>query len=90
MGLCNVSGGAAPIGCGMFRGWVLYDGLIFQVFTGRQVMHWIVIILAGLGAGMLLTALAFVTVLIGVLVNFMILLFSGPLIDARFPEKSQG
>jgi hypothetical protein len=53
-------------------------------------MHWIVIILAGLGAGMLLTALAFVSTLIGVLVNFMILLFSGPMIDARFPEKSQG
>jgi len=53
-------------------------------------MEWIVIILPGLGAAMLLTALAFVTALIGVLVNFMILLFSGPLIDARFPEKSQG
>ncbi len=53
-------------------------------------MEWIVIILAGLGAAMLLTALAFVTALIGVLVNFMILLFSGPLIDARFPEKSRG
>ena len=53
-------------------------------------MNWIVIILAGMGAAMLLTALAFVSALIGVLVNFMILLYSGPLIDARFPEKSQG
>ena len=53
-------------------------------------MELIVIILAGLGAAMLLSALAFVSTLIGVLVNFMILLYSGPLIDARFPEKSQG
>jgi hypothetical protein len=53
-------------------------------------MQWIVIVLAGLGAAMLLTALAFVSTLIGIMVNFMILLYSGPLIDARFPEKSQG
>ena len=52
-------------------------------------MDWIVIILAGLGAGMLLTALAFVSTLIGVLVNFMITLFAGPLIDAWFPDKSR-
>lgn len=51
-------------------------------------MDWLVIILAGLGAGMLLMALAFVSTLIGVLVNFMIMLYSGPLIDARFPDKS--
>lgn len=53
-------------------------------------MEWIVVVLAGLGVAMLLSALAFVTTLIGVMVNFMILLYSGPLIDARFPEKSQG
>lgn len=53
-------------------------------------MEWIVIVLAGLGVAMLLSALAFVTTLIGVMVNFMILLYSGPLIDARFPEKAQG
>jgi len=53
-------------------------------------MEWIVIILAGLGAAMLLTALAFVSALIGVLVNFMITLFAGPLIDARLPERLRG
>jgi hypothetical protein len=52
-------------------------------------MEWIVIVLTGLGVAMLLSALAFVTTLIGVMVNFMILLYSGPLIDARFPEKSR-
>ena len=52
-------------------------------------MDLLVILLAGAGAGMLLTALAFVSTLIGVLVNFMITLFAGPLIDARFPGQSK-
>lgn len=38
-------------------------------------------LLAGVGAGMILLALAFVSALIGVLVNAMIALFAGPLID---------
>ena len=52
-------------------------------------MDLLVILLAGAGAGMLLTALAFVSTLIGVLVNFMILLFAGPVIDARFPDRAE-
>lgn len=47
----------------------------------------VVLLLAGLGAGMILTALAFVTVLIGVLVNAMIALMAGPLVD-RFVKDS--
>ncbi len=46
-------------------------------------MNAIVILLAGLGAGLIITALAFVTALIGVLVNAMIVLFAGPVVDAR-------
>ncbi len=52
-------------------------------------MEWIVIVLTGLGVAMLLSALAFGTTRIGVMVTFLILLYSGPLIDARFPEKSR-
>jgi len=52
-------------------------------------MNIIVVVLAGLGAGVLLGALAFVSTLIGVLVNMMITLFAGPLIDARLPGKSE-
>jgi hypothetical protein len=47
----------------------------------------VVLLLAGLGAGMILTALAFVTVLIGVLVNAMVALMAGPLVD-RFVKDS--
>lgn len=46
-------------------------------------MNAIVILLAGIGAGLIITALAFVTGLIGVLVNAMITLFAGPVIDSR-------
>ncbi len=47
----------------------------------------IAIVFAGLGAFLIISALAFVTVLIGVLVNAMVVLLSGPLID-RFVKDS--
>lgn len=47
----------------------------------------VVLLLAGLGAGMILTALTFVTLLIGVLVNSMVALMAGPLVD-RFVKDS--
>lgn len=48
----------------------------------------LVMVLATIGAGLMLAALAFVTGLIGVLVNAMILLFAGPLLDARLGGES--
>lgn len=45
-------------------------------------------VLAGLGAGMILLALTFVSALIGVLVNAMIALFAGPVIDRVLARKS--
>jgi hypothetical protein len=44
-------------------------------------------VFAGLGAGMILFALTFVTLLIGVLVNSMVALISGPLIDRFLAKK---
>ena len=38
-------------------------------------------VFAALGAGMILSALTFVTLLIGVLVNAMVVLMAGPIID---------
>lgn len=45
-------------------------------------------LLAALGAGAILAALAFVSALIGVLVNAMIALFAGPVIDRFLARKS--
>ena len=44
-------------------------------------------IFAGLGAGMILFALTFVTLLIGGLVNSMVVLMSGPLVDRLLARK---
>jgi len=48
----------------------------------------LVMLLAGLGAGLILAALTFVTLLIGVLVNAMVALFAGPLVDRALARKA--
>jgi hypothetical protein len=45
-------------------------------------------VLAALGAGMILAALTFVTLLIGVLVNAMVTLMAGPVVDKILKEKN--
>ena len=45
------------------------------------------ILLASVGAGLILAALTIVTLLIGGLVNAMILLMAGPIIDRFIKEK---
>ena len=44
-------------------------------------MYWLGVLLATVGAVLILSALAFVSTLIGALINAMIVLVSGPLID---------
>ena len=44
-------------------------------------MYWFGVLFGTIGAGLILGALTFVSILIGVLVHFMIILMSGPLID---------
>lgn len=46
------------------------------------------ILLACIGAGLILAALTFVTVLIGILVNAMIVLFSGDLVDRLLGQRA--
>jgi hypothetical protein len=43
--------------------------------------YWIGVLLAAIGATLILSALAFVSTLVGLLTNAMIILVSGPLID---------
>ena len=45
-------------------------------------------VFAALGAGMILTALTFVSLLIGVLVNSMVTLIAGPIVDKLVKEKN--
>jgi hypothetical protein len=51
--------------------------------------YWLGVALATIGATLILSALAFVSTLVGVLVNAMIVLVSGPLID-RLLERRGG
>lgn len=44
-------------------------------------MYWLGVLLATIGATLILSALAFVSTLVGILTNLMIVLVSGPLID---------
>jgi len=50
-------------------------------------MHWIGILLATIGATLILSALAFVSALVGVLINCMIVLICGPLIDRALARR---
>lgn len=45
------------------------------------------VIFAALGAGMILFALTYVTLLVGAIVNAMVVLMSGPLIDRLVARK---
>lgn len=45
-------------------------------------------LLAVLGAGLILSALTFVTLLIGVLITSMVALFAGPLVDRVLGEEA--
>ena len=53
-------------------------------------MHWIGVLFATIGASLILGALTFVSALIGVLVNAMILLLAGPLVDRALARRGSG
>ena len=52
-------------------------------------MSWIGVLLATIGATLILSALAFVSTLVGVLTNLMIVLVSGPLIDRLLARRGK-
>jgi hypothetical protein len=49
--------------------------------------YWFGVLLASIGATLILSALAFVSTLVGVLINAMIVLVSGPLIDRLLARR---
>ena len=51
--------------------------------------NWIGVLLATIGASLILGALAFVSALIGVLVNAMIVLMCGPIIDGVSSKRGR-
>jgi hypothetical protein len=51
--------------------------------------YWLGVLLASIGATLILSALAFVSTLIGGLINAMIVLVSGPLIDRLLARRGR-
>ena len=52
-------------------------------------IYWVGVLLATIGATLILSALAFVSTLIGVLVNAMIVLMCGPLVDRMLVRRGR-
>jgi hypothetical protein len=52
-------------------------------------MYWFGVLFGSIGAGLILGALTYVSILIGVLVHFMIILMSGPLIDKLLERRKR-
>ena len=52
-------------------------------------MSWVGVLFATIGAGAILTALTFVSLLIGVVITSMILLFAGPVLDRLLPGRNR-
>lgn len=50
-------------------------------------LYWLGVLLAAIGATLILSALTFVSALIGVVVNAMIVLMCGPLIDRALVKR---
>jgi multisubunit Na+/H+ antiporter MnhG subunit len=53
-------------------------------------VYWLGVLLATIGASLILFALAFVSTLVGVLVNAMIVLMLGPVIDSVLARRKGG
>ena len=52
-------------------------------------MYWFGVLFGSIGAALILGALTYVSILIGVLVHFMIILMSGPLIDKLLARRQR-
>ncbi len=52
-------------------------------------MYWFGVFFASIGAALIIGALTFVSILIGVLVHFMIILMSGPLVDKLLARRGR-
>jgi hypothetical protein len=52
-----------------------------MALPGSDTVRWFGVLFATIGAGAVLGALTFVSLLVGALINLMIVLFAGPVID---------
>jgi hypothetical protein len=55
----------------------------------NRLMYWVMVLFASIGAALILGALTFVSALIGGLINAMIVLMCGPLIDRMIARRQR-
>lgn len=60
-----------------------------MALPGSDTVHWFGVLFATIGAGAVLGALTFVSLLVGALINLMIVLFAGPVIDRVLARRQQ-
>ena len=58
-------------------------------YRENRLMSWVMVLLASIGAALILGALTFVSALIGGLINAMIVLMCGPLIDRMIARRQR-
>jgi len=58
-------------------------------YSGGGSMYWFGVLFAFIGAGLILGALTYVSLLIGGLIQFMIILMSGPLVDRLLAQRDR-
>ena len=61
----------------------------FHGLPEERAMHWFGVLFATIGAGAVLGALTFVSLLVGALITSMIVLFCGPIIDRVLARREQ-
>jgi hypothetical protein len=80
-------GGFRDCGCGRSGGWLIYlPSGTYGLHRGSNV-YWFGVLVASIGAGAILFALTFVSLLIGVVVNAMGVLIAGPLVDRLLARR---
>jgi hypothetical protein len=75
------------MGCGVRPGRITYG--LPNPAPEIMMSYWLGVLLASIGATLILSALAFVSTLIGGLINAMIVLVSGPLIDRLLARRGR-
>ena len=77
------------MGCGVWPGRLTYGPAKPQQHRRHAMSYWLGVVLATIGATLILGALAYVSTLVGVLVNAMIVIVCGPLIDRLIERRGR-
>jgi hypothetical protein len=72
------------------RGYPLTYGAITATVPETKMTYWLGVLLATIGASLILFALAYVSALVGVIVHAMIGLMCGPIIDRLLARRQRG